>query len=219
VDNSGPSTITVVFAAIGFLASIITLIWLVWVVVGALIRKPKIDLQFWAEFNGSGDKVLMCEVGNLPIFFGPLAWLNIKRADVDEFFCLVHVFRADNMTAFASSLLPTLHDRKGNHIEHVSPLRASSFGGVKFGVALMNRPGIASLLRGEVPPLSLPPDTYTCRIVLHGDESHIKVSEHDFVVGVSQEGFSWIGQIRNLRTSLLGRFRDKFLVRQAGRRD
>lgn len=192
--------------ALGAIASAVTVIWVGWIILGTLIRKPRIRLECHKEDGLNGKKILECAIINDPIYFGPLVHLGIKRSGFDEVWCLMSVGQLGKRETIIDRCAAALHDNKGGHHES-APLPASPFG-LTFPVAVMED-GLAIAYDSAGVGHVLEPDTYACVLLVHADEIHVKPYANEFVVGVDEEHFHWAGQWRMLSRSFLRRLVDK----------
>jgi hypothetical protein len=195
---------------IGF-GVIFTPIWLAWALLGTFLRRPRIRLHGAKQKGRDGAQILVCEVINDPIYFGPLTMLGVKRAGFDEVSSLFSIASATTQEPIVSGSLAAWHDRGENH-SYTAPLPASAFG-LSFPVAVMEAGGFASAINEATHvPVLLVPDTYECTVYVHADELYSKIHKHHFVVGVEDDCFQWAdGDWKRFSTPPLRRLGNKLL--------
>jgi len=160
---------------IGF-GVIFTPIWLAWALLGTFLRRPRIRLHGAKQKGRDGAQILVCEVINDPIYFGPLTMLGVKRAGFDEVSSLFSIASATTQEPIVSGSLAAWHDRGENH-SYTAPLPASAFG-LSFPVAVMEAGGFAAINEATHVPVLLVPDTYECTVYVHADELYSKIHKH-----------------------------------------
>ncbi len=187
------------FFIVAGLASLVVFPSLVWNLIGALIRRPRVRLQFDRTDDPNGAVLLGCEIINDSIYSRPLTFLGIKRDGFDEVHCRYAVFSATTNETILADNLAVLHDDKGGH--HDSAPLPANFHGLNFAVAIMTMEGggVAIIRNSAGVGQIVAPDTYRCRMFVHADELHIRVYEHDLLIGVDQDHFQWMGECRRIK--------------------
>ena len=196
---------------LGAIASVVSIISVMWIVPGTFIRKPRVRLECYKQ-GLNGKSVLGCAIINDPIYFGPLAHLGIKRSGFDEVWCFMSVGQIGKGQPIIDRCLAALHDNKGGHHQS-APLPASPFG-LTFPVAVMEH-DLGFVYDSANVGYVLEPDTYACALLVHADEIHVRTYANEFVVGVDEDHFQWAGEWRMLSRSLIGRLADRLSVSHA----
>jgi len=183
-----------VWLLLGAIASTVTVIWVGWITLGTLIRKPRVRLECYKD-GLDGKTVLGCAIINDPVYFAPLVDLGIKRSGFDEVWCLMSVGQLGKREPIISRCAAALHDSKGGHHES-APLPASPFG-LTFPVAVMEH-DLGFVYDSANVGYVLEPDTYACVLLVHADEIHVRTYVNEFIVGVDEDHFHWAGEWRML---------------------
>ena len=186
VDADSP--VLVAFAIVGFVATLITLLWVVWNNAGVLFRKPRVRMEFRKTQGPSESPLLTCDFYNEPLSQWPFSFLNIKKQNIQEFSVMARLF---DMNGHAiCELDPALHDGYGRHSD-TFPLPSSIYSlhwpivcFDDIGPSVINQSGIQTYLS---------PDTYEVRILLHADEVDVRTMAQRFVAGVDASVFDWVG--------------------------
>lgn len=172
-----------VFIILATIATLITLAWVGWAMIGALVTKPRVRLAF-TRAQGKSGPVLQCDFYNDPLSQWPFSFLGIKRKGIDEFSAMASLVGV-------CELAVALHDRLGQHGD-VFPLPASVYS-LYWALVCFDDIG-PFVINGEGVRTYLQPETYEIRILLHADEVDVRVMAHRFVVGVDASVFQWVGE-------------------------
>jgi hypothetical protein len=185
--------LVIVVGAVGVLVTLATAMQMMWAVILAPFKKPRIRFEFGMVKQKSGPSLVL-DVYNDPLSRWPFSYFNIKRQNIDDF-AIVQSHVIGMSSGAMCEIDVALHDAKGQHATNF-PLPASPYG-LHAALALFddvgawvnNSLGIRTLL---------PPDTYTCLIMFHADEVSVGTMVHRFVVGVDASIFNWIGRPKKL---------------------
>lgn len=190
------SPLFVAFAIIGFVATVVTLVWVMWIIAGAIFRKPKLRLEF-GQAQGKHGPILTCDFYNDPLSGGIFSLLNIKKQNIDEFWVLASV--NDGRGKRVCELAPALHDKDGKHSDH-HPL-PTSVSSVHWPIVSFDDVGPV-LIDNQNALIYLLPDTYELRFFLHADEVDVRVISHRFLAGADENVLQWVGRPHRIRTAL-----------------
>jgi len=188
-------------AGVGVVVTLATALQMMWGVVLAPFKKPKIRFEFGTVEQISGSQLVL-DVYNDPLSRWPFSYFNVKRQGVDDF-AIVQSHVVGMSTGAASEIDVALHDTTGQHAAHF-PLPASPYR-LHAAVALFDDVGAWVNDASGIRTL-LPPDTYACLIMFHADEVLVGTMTHRFIVGTDASRFHWIGKPQRLkrRRSILG---------------
>lgn len=186
--------IVTVFLILGAIATLATLGWLAWIIVGVRLTKPTVRLEFEKTIGRENRPLLQVSFFNDPLSGWLAELLGVRRRNIEEFTMFAAIASADG--AFACEIEPALHDRQSSHdIAH--PLPASPFG-LYAPIATYTDQGAIVIDSNTQTVTVLPPDTYECRILIHADEVDVRVMAHRFIVGAESTLFEWIGDAYNV---------------------